>query len=235
MQGIFNILLMIVLGLILTVTVVGIPIVLIYCYLVFFGTQKRITTASDKLAQTLMSDETLFCSGVQKRPFALISRREIVGITNSRVICVSRGLLGGFTMKDFQWKDLRDVQLSENVLPNTCGSNLSFSASTLDISVSGIEREAAVKMYKQAQSEEQAWEEKRRIRELEERRAAAGGVTLHAPAAHVPSTAASQSQGGTSSFNLTDELERVKKLLDSGAINDAEYQEIKSKILSKTF
>jgi hypothetical protein len=37
------------------------------------------------------------------------------------------------------------------------------------------------------------------------------------------------------SISITEELEKAKKLLDSGAINDAEFQEVKSRILSKNF
>ena len=143
---------------------------------------------------------------------------------------ISRGLLGGFTMQDFQWKDLHDAKISENVLSNLCGSNLTFNAINQAISVPGVENVAATSIYKKAQAEEQAWEEKRRIRGLEEKRAAAGGVIVNSGS---PQSGFESTAKGTNS--VTEEIEKAKKLLDSGAINDTEFQEIKSKILSKSF
>jgi hypothetical protein len=43
-------------------------------------------------------------------------------------------------------------------------------------------------------------------------------------------TGGSGASSGSSGF---DDLEKAKKLHDSGAISDAEYQELKSKILSR--
>jgi hypothetical protein len=177
-----------------------------------------------------MSGEDVLEKAVQLRPFAFFKRRMLVAITNSRVILISRGLFGGFSMKDFQWKDLQDAVISENVLPNLCGSNLTFNAQQKKIAIAGIPSGTAASIYSKAQAEEQAWEEKRRIRDLEEKRAVAGGVVVH--------SAPSKSDNETSVNNVvsvTVEIEKAKKLLDSGAISDAEFQEIKSKILSKYF
>lgn len=229
MTGVFNIILLVFLAIILMPLTLGLHIP-IYWFAVFFGAHQRIAKAQKKLEDTLMQGESLVTQGMQKRPFAFFSRRKLVGITNSRIIMISRGLLGGFTMKDFQWKDLHNAKVSENVLSNLCGSNLIFSAINESISVPGVENTAAISIYKKAQAEEQAWEEKRRIRNLEERRAASGGVIVNSGQAN-----SSYESGGKGSGSVTEEIEKAKKLLDSGAINDAEFQEIKSKILSKNF
>ena len=230
MVGVFNILLMVFLAICCLVSMIGIPVIPVYWLAVFFGAPQRVSKAQKKLDDTLMQEETLVSQGIQKRPFAFFSRRKLVGITNSRIIVISRGLFGGFTMQDFQWKDLHDAQISENVLPNICGSNLTFHAANQVIAVAGIESDAATLIYKKAQSEEQAWEEKRRVRGLEEKRAASGGVIVNSGAAH-----SNNESTGKSTTSITEEIEKAKKLLDSGAINDAEFQEIKSTILSKNF
>jgi hypothetical protein len=55
---------------------------------------------------------------------------------------------------------------------------------------------------------------------MEEVRAAAGGVTVHA-----------QPQAQTSN-RMMDDIQQAKALFDTGAISDTEFQEMKSKILA---
>ena len=229
MAGVFNIFLMAFLAILSIPFTFGL-VIPVYWFAVFFGAPQRIAKAEKKLDDTLMQDETLVSQGMQQRPFAFFSRRKLVGITNSRIIMISRGLLGGFTMQDFQWKDLQDAKISENVLSNLCGSNLAFNAMNQAISVLGVENAAATSIYKKAQAEEQAWEEKRRIRGLEEKRAAAGGVIINS----VPVNSNNETSS-KSNLSAGEEIEKANKLLESGAINDAEFQEIKAKILSKHF
>lgn len=231
MAGILNIIILAGIAIFSAVSLFGIPLIPVYYFLVFHKSITRIEKAEKKLLETLMKDETLIAKGIQTRPFAFYSRRKVIGITNSRIILIARGLLGGFSMNDFQWKDLHDAQISENALPDLCGSNLSFTALNQIISIPGVESKSASEIYKKAQSEEQAWEEKRRVRGLEELRAAAGGVTVH-------SSPNQQTQSETKSSSIgtvTEEIQKAKALLDAGAINDSEFQEIKSKILSKNF
>ena len=229
MAGVFNIFLMAFLAILSIPFTFGL-VIPVYWFAVFFGAPQRIAKAEKKLEDTLMQGETLVSQGMQQRPFAFFSRRKLVGITNSRIIMISRGLLGGFTMQDFQWKDLQDAKISENVLSNLCGSNLAFNAMNQAISVLGVENAAATSIYKKAQAEEQAWEEKRRIRGLEEKRAAAGGVIINS----VPVNSNNETSS-KSNLSAGEEIEKANKLLESGAINDAEFQEIKAKILSKHF
>lgn len=228
---------------------VAFPIV--YWFVVIRGSDARAAKAQEKLQSTLMRDEAVVVSAIQKRVAALLVRRELVAITSSRVITIARSWFGGFTMRDYQWKDLHDAQLEENMIPNLFGSNLRFivgassSPMTLqsqveqfralneggravssrpELRIRSIPSDVAAKIYSHAQSEEQAWEEKRRVRALEESRASSGGVTIHTG---VPA------QGGSGGTSVVEELAKAKNLFDSGAISDAEYQEIKAKIISR--
>jgi hypothetical protein len=196
------------------------------------GAAARKERAVEKLDSTLMASEQKVAEAIEFRICALMSRRRLIAATSNRTILTERPLLGGFTMKDFQWKDVHDARLSENVLPNVFGSRLSVDirregqAETEDhLLIDGIERRAASRIYAMAQEEEQAWEEKRRVRTMEESRAASGGITLS-------SQPTGLSDGNGRGFAL-EEIERAKKLLDAGAISDAEFNEIKSKILSR--
>ena len=182
-----------------------------------------------------MKDEAIIEKGIDKRPFALFSRRQVFAVTNSRIIRLNRGLLGGFEMKDFQWKDLKDAQVSENVLPSFCGSKLTFKGNYMRIEVFP-DLEIASKAYKHAQQEEQAWEEKRRIREMEEKRAQAGGIMIgQSPLSSGSFQAApTNNDNSKSTSDIADELLKLKELLDQGVLSDVEFQEMKSKILSRT-
>jgi hypothetical protein len=211
------------------------PLLAVYGFLVFFNSEKRAQAAQKKLMNTLIADEKLIIHALQLRIFALSRRRQLIALTNSRVIEIQRGLLGGFKMFDAQWKDLHNAKLSENAFPKTLGSNLEFNFEYTEardnqkkaqISTYGIPLEIASAMYSEAQSREQEWIEKRRIRDLEAKRAAAGGVVLHSNKDGGAPLAADQS-------SIFDALDRLKKLLDVGAISDTEFQEMKSKLLSK--
>ena len=203
----------------------------LWFYFTFVGAKQREDKAYAKLLDTLMEDEGLLSRGVDCRPFALFSRRQVFGITTSRVIRLERGLLGGFKVKDFQWKDLVDAQVSEYVLPSLCGSKLRFKAHSLNLVVHPA-REVAIQMYKVAQKEEQAWEEKRRIRGMEETRAASGGV-MFAGGGVAPATTMAGQSSDSLSVSVADELVKLKNLMDQGVISDVEFNEMKSKLLSK--
>jgi hypothetical protein len=203
---------------------------LIYWAFVVRGLEARRRKAVEKLTSTLMTGEQNLGEALQLRLCALSSRRLLVAATSSRVILIRRPLLGGFTMEDYQWKDLHDAVLSENVLPNLFGSRLSFTIRRDGreeiegtVVADGIEARVASRLYTVAQEQEQAWEEKRRVRTMEEARASSGGITLGGYPA----------DGGGAAGSTVEELERAKKLLDSGVISDVEFNEIKSKILSR--
>ncbi len=200
---------------------------IVYWALVIRGADARADKARQKLQSTLMKDEKVVATAVQNRIAALLMRRELVAITSSRVITITRSWFGGFTMRDYQWKDLRDAKLEENILPGLLGSNLKFNvgAKSTEIHINSIPSNVASEIYSHAQSEEQAWEEKRRVRALEETRAASGGVTVHSGAPGVG--------GSSAATSMLDELAKAKALFDGGAISDAEYQEIKAKILAR--
>jgi len=205
---------------------VGVLLLVLYWLVVLRGSEQRAAIAEQKLKSTLMQHEAIVVSGLQQRVGALLSRRLLVALTNSRVVVISRALLGGFSMRDYQWKDLRDATLKENIFPDVFGSRLALSGGegAPALRVDALPSSIAARMYTHAQAEEQAWEEKKRVRALEETRAASGGVVVGAP-----------SMGGVASApgaSMLEGLDRARKLFDAGAISDAEYQELKSKILN---
>jgi len=87
----------------------------------------------------------------------------------------------------------------------------------------GLRRGEAQAVYRICQSQDQAWREKRRVRELEELRARSGGIQVS------PGTLA---LGGATESDAVRRLQEAKQLLDAHLISDAEYEAIKAKIIS---
>ncbi len=233
MGGIFNGIFWVIFWLAFIIFTMGIGLILFAAYMFFMlgGAKKREIKAMEKLKSTLMVDEKVVTASIQNRIFALWHRKHVLTITNSRVIAVKRGVFGGFVMQDIQWKDLRDAKLTQNVLPSICGSNVSFRHFKNDVGtleLKGIPDKEAAEMYSRSQSEEQAWEEKRRVREIEEVRAASGGTIINTGQDSNPPSSSQSSSGGSILQHITE----AKKLLDDGTISDAEFQEMKAKILS---
>ncbi len=203
-----------------------------YCWFVLLNGEKRGLLATEKLSKNLIDGEKLIYVAFQHRVFALLRRREMLAVTNSRTLIVRRGIFGGFDMQDHQWKDLENAQVSEYSFPKLFGCAVSFIfIPDVKIRVVGIPSLHAPKIYSFCQQQEQEWKEKRRVREMEEKRAAAGGVVFQGGAGHMLAQASSHlSQSGISSALA--EIEKAKTLLDAGVISDVEFQELKAKILN---
>ena len=228
MGGVIKIIQFIVIWVLIAIATRGYGLFLfpLYYWLVFVGGEARVQKAQAKLQSILMKDEVVIASGLQQRLFALFTRRMLVAITSSRLIEIRRSQLGGFDMKDYQWKDLRDAHMSENIIPNIFGAKLSLvvRSGNEDIMIDGLPSPVASTIYSHAQAQEQEWEEKNRIRDLEEKRAMSGAAVVNVGG-----------QGGPTldEGDLFASLEKAKKLFDTGVISDAEYQELKAKIISK--
>jgi len=90
----------------------------------------------------------------------------------------------------------------------------------------GLRKDQAGDVYRACQAQEQAWREKRRVRELEELRAKSGGINLAGGAA--PAAA-----GDDGSQALAGRLQRAKDMLQQGLLTDAEFEQVKARILSE--
>src|SRR5436189_4561175 len=146
MKGVISLLKAVGIMLIVSVATLGVG-TLVWALLVFVGAPARAAKALTILDRTLMSGETVLASAIEHRVFALFRRRAVIAITSSRIVTIQRGLLGGFTMTDMQWKDLKDARLEENILPDLCGANLAFDSlgSAPGVYVDGVPSDAAAK------------------------------------------------------------------------------------------
>jgi hypothetical protein len=184
-----------------------------------------------ELRSVLIPGETLEAWAIQRRIFALSHRRLLIAATSGRLVVLVRRLLGGFDVSTIRWQDLEEVTLRVGVI----GADLALRAGKATdlaslgaqgsqrVEFQGLRREQAQAVYRICQAQDQAWREKRRVRELEELRARSGGIQVTSG----PAPASRMADSDT-----VRRLQEAKQLLDAKLITDAEYEAIKAKIVS---
>jgi hypothetical protein len=194
-----------------------------------------ISRALTALRSLLIPGEELETHAIQRRLFALTHRRTIVGATSGRLIAVTRGLFGDYAPQDVRWQDLQDAQLRVGVF----GATLTVSVhGTADLAttegprralrIEGLRKDEAQEVYRACQAQEQAWREKRRVRELEELRAKSGGISLGGGLAGP----ASSGPAGEGAQTPAARLQRAKEMRQQGLLSDAEFEQVKARILA---
>jgi len=184
-----------------------------------------------QLRTVLIPGETVEAWAVQMRPFALTHRRLLIAATSGRLIVLTRKLLGGFDVTTIRWQDLEEVTLRVGMLSADLAVRAGKAtdlaslgaAGSQRVEFRGLRRGEAQAVYRICQSQDQAWREKRRVRELEELRARSGGIQV-SPGT-LPLGAAGES-------DAVRRLQEAKQLLDARLISDAEHEAIKAKIIS---
>jgi hypothetical protein len=199
------------------------------------ATSRGVYDSLEALRSMLIPGETLEAMAIQRRLFALGHRRRAVGATSGRLIVVDRGLFGGFKPVDFRWQDLRESDVRVGVF----GASLTLSAyrsndlatnegPPANMVIDGLRKSEAQEVYRVCQARAQSWREKRRIRELEELRAKAGGIQVGALGGAFGGAAV-----GAGDHSPTSRLARAKEMLDGGLLTDAEFEQVKAKILAE--
>jgi hypothetical protein len=183
------------------------------------------------LHSILIAGESVEAWATQRRLFALTRRRTLIAATSGRLIWLVRHLVGGFDVVNLRWQDLSEVNLrvgifsAELVIRADQVTDLAINAQPGSrlININGLRKEQAQAVYRICQAQDQAWREKRRIRELEELRARSGGMQISQGAA---------SAAPAGSADAVRRLQEAKQMLDSRLITDSEYESIKARILA---
>ena len=178
-----------------------------------------------KVSEILTPNEVIKYIAVQKRPLNLNVKPESIVLTNKRFIRYKPKLLGGADFQDHIWRDLKDAKMSEGLT----GATLSLATTKgTKVSVDYLPKAQARKLYSFAQEMEEHMLEARRVRELEEARASAGGITMQAPS--VPQAT---SPSAPAADDPIARLKKLKGMLEAGLIEQAEYDSKKSQILDE--
>jgi hypothetical protein len=194
----------------------------------------------EQVRTLLIDGESLRAVALQHRIYALTHRRNVVAATSARLVFMRRPLLGGYQPLDVRWQDLKDARLEVGMFSAsvtlTYSANLSDTAGgegeTRELKASGLTKSEAEALYRVCQGEEQAWREKRRVRSMEEKRAAAGGVQIATgvyPGGREPGPEALTAR---SAEQPADRLAQARKMLADGLITDAEFEAIKARIVA---
>jgi hypothetical protein len=195
------------------------------------GEDGAISAALQLVSSMLVPGEAVLTYAVQRRVHALVHRRMLVVATSGRFIALQRHVIGGYALHDIRWQDLKEVHLSAG--PFSADLEISaFSQPDLattgqlgSLAVRGLRKEQAQAVYRVCQANDQAWREKRRIRELEELRAKSGGFQVGA-GGYAPSS------GAAAGADPVANLSRARAMLEKGLISDAEYESLKARIVS---
>ena len=196
-----------------------------------FVTEPGLQRPLEYLRSILIPTETLEAWAVQHRLFAISHRRVLVAATSGRLIMITRHLIGGFDVSDIRWQDLEEVTLHVGIFAADLAiragkaSDLASQGTTGSrrLDFTGLRKDQAQAVYRICQAQDQAWREKRRVRELEELRARSGGIQVSSAPAQQASAAGS---------DAVRRLQEAKQMLDARLITDAEYEAIKAKIVS---
>jgi hypothetical protein len=154
---------------------------------------------------------------------AMSIKKDSAVATSNRLILFRPSVFGSRSFSDFLWEDVQNVTLKDGMLSSELPVELiDGRAETLG----GLDKGQARRFYGICQQKEQEWREKRRIRDLEEARARAGGIHLGSPGMMSGAAAPSSAE------DPVEKLKRAKALLDAGLISEVEYETLKAKIIA---
>jgi hypothetical protein len=196
--------------------------------------EPRVGAFLEHVRALLVPGEQVEAWAIQRRLFALTRRRAVVVATSGRLLLFERHFIAGYDMHDVRWQDLTSIHIRVGLFGadlvighgqggDLAGSTVGGAART----IRGLRPVQAQQVYRIGQAHDQAWREKRRIRDLEEMRARAGGVQIGAGGGAIGAL-----PGSTSADDLANRLQRAKDMVERGLITDAEYEAIKAKIIA---
>jgi hypothetical protein len=178
-----------------------------------------------RVQQLLTSGEEVSYVAVQKKPVVNVTP-ECVVLTSKRFILYKPKLLGGADFEDYIWRELKDARLQEGLLGATL--TMHTVAGRL-ITVEYLPKAQARRLYSLAQEMEEKVHEERRSRELEDKRAAAGGVVLHG----APLSPPQQGHVASGAEDPVQTLQKLKAMAEAGLITASEYEAKKAEVLAR--
>lgn len=171
---------------------------------------------AQEVATILTPNEDILYIAVQNIT-ALSPRKDSAVATTNRLIVYRPHIIGGTDFTDLLWEDVKNVTIKEGILSTELV--VEMRDGRLE-TLGSLDKVQARRLYSACQQKELEWREKRRVRQMEEERARAGGVQVTLP----------QGQAGVEEDQVA-KLAKAKAMLDQGLISEAEYETIKARIV----
>lgn len=188
---------------------------------------KAVEKIIGKLNGLLMTGEQVTYIAVQKKPAVNISP-DCVALTTKRIIfCRPKNLGLSMEFQDYIWKDIYDCHLKEGIF----GAEFTIKTTRGELNkIDFLPKAQARKLYTGAQEQEEIQKEYRRQMALEEKRAAAGNVTV---TTNTPTPVSATNVPQSIAENPLLSLQKLKSLLDHQLITQEEFDTKKAEILSR--
>lgn len=186
---------------------------------------KVIEKVLPKVQEYCTSNEEVQYIAVQKKTLGVNFSPDCIALTNKRIILIRPKSFGlSLDFKDFSWMNVADVHMKEGVF--AAKITIKTTSGQTD-SMEDIPKAQARRLYRFAQEMEETKKEERRQRDLEDKRAiAGGGITINTPN-HQPQATAAPVE------DPMEKLTKLKSMLDMGILTQAEFDAKKADILSK--
>lgn len=186
---------------------------------------KVIEKVLPKVKEFCTENEEIKYIAVQKKTIGINFSPDCIVLTDRRIILIrpkSFGLSLSFT--DFSWTQVLDVHLREGIF--AADITIKTTTGRTDI-MEDIPKAQARKLYRFAQEMEEMKKDERRLRDLEDKRAlAGGGIVINSPVNSVP-VAAVQSE------DPLETLSKLKRMLENALITEDEFNSKKEQVLSR--
>lgn len=189
---------------------------------------KAVEKVLEKVSGLLTADETVEYIAVQKKPAINLSP-DCIALTNKRIIfCRPKSFGLSMDFQDYAWKDVADCHIKENILGAT------FMLRTIrnySNSLDYLPKNQARKLYQFAQQKEEEMVDYRRQRDLEDKRAiAGGGITVNT---NIPSNNKEEPVSEEKKEDPLEVLKKLKTLIDNNLIDQEEFDKKKAEVLSR--
>ncbi|MGC5745090.1 PH domain-containing protein [Chryseobacterium sp. NFX27] len=193
---------------------------------------KAVEKLLERINDLITSQEFVEYIAVQKKP-AINFSPDCIALTNRRIIfCRPKNFGLSMDFQDYNWVDIADCHIKEGILGAT------FTMKTVGNYTNMMDylpKAQARKLYQFAQEIEEKMRGVRREKDLEVRRASAGGVTVN-NATPIIAQPFPTSQPVTTLIEAEDPfavLQKLKGLMDNGIISVEEFESKKNEILSR--
>lgn len=184
---------------------------------------KVIEKVLPKVQEYCTSNEEIQYIAVQKKTIGVNFSPDCIALTNKRVILIRPKQFGlSLDFKDFSWMNIADMHMKEGMFTATITIKTISGQSD---SMEDIPKAQARRLYRFGQEMEETKKEERRQRDLEDKRAmAGGGIVINTPSSQPQAVAAEDPM---------EKLTKLKSMLDMGILTQAEFDAKKADILSK--